>query len=152
MTSPSGGEDVNKEALEMAYLFNSKPAVGHEGGKVTCLARAALLLAIDAHEHPYHFARDHLIVFIKPLQIRNQLDIRRVKARRWVAPRHRLRIFTAAKTQPFGGYAQPLRQGAQLFLRRNRFADQPFARRMHSDGSAGETYVEFPRKLRWAVG
>ena len=108
-------------------------------------------MAVEPDQHADEFARDRLMVIVEALQVGNQLDVRRLETYRRAGRFHTALRFGAAKAQPFGRDAEPLRERAQLFLRWNSFTHQPFPCGMDGDGTAFKADIEFPSQLGWTV-
>lgn len=105
-----------------------------------------LLLVVNSHQHSNEFSSNLAVVLIEALQIRYQFDIGRFKTRYGAGLALALGLLGAAKAQPFRRNSQPLGNHAQLLLRWNSLAYEPFPGGMHGDGPAIEANVKFPRE------
>ena len=106
-----------------------------------------LTLTVDANQYADDFPCYHTILLVQSLKFCDQLHIGAFETwwRHDIAAMLFTTLFTA-ETQPVRGHTEPVRQRAQFFLRRNGFADQPFARRMHRNRTTRKAHVEFPQQ------
>jgi len=117
-----------------------------------------LLLVVYADKHPNKFARNLTVMLIQALQIGDQLDVCRLEAVAVRTVRFTVMVscFGAAKAQPFGRNAEPLRNHAQLLLGGNRLSYQPFPGGVDGNRPPLETDVKLPcqpgRAIRGVVG
>lgn len=107
---------------------------------------AAIRMQQNADKLPDH----HLVMLVQQLQVGDYLQFVGFEYR---TDRRRCRpTFISPEAQPVDGHMQPICQGAQLVLRGDSFAHQPFSGCMDGNGTPRIADVEITCQLRRAIG